>query len=436
MNLFAGLITSKNSVYLRELYLVRLTGRFLVAAIVVLQCISATLIGQTIRFANIGDYGDGDQDEQDVSLLISSWNVDFIFTNGDNNYSDGEASTIDDHIGQFYRKYIDNYQGNYPGNDPSTNEFFPSLGNHDWHTRSGNPEEPYPYLDYFTLPGAGILTSGTSGNERYYDFIIGPVHFFAIDSDSHEPDGRTSTSTQAQWLQTQLAASTSIWKVVFMHHPPFSSSSNHGSTPEMQWPYEAWGADVVFAGHDHTYERILKDDNGDGVLMPYFVNGLGGSSRYSFGSPVSGSQVRYRDDYGAMLIEATDDSMTFQFYTQSGQLIDTYTMISNLVDMDNSVPNSQPEGYKLKQNFPNPFNPSTTINFSLPQSAFVTLKIYSTLGKEVETLYSERLSTGSYQYEWNASAFASGIYLYRLQAQQVGSSTGDYVETKKMVLLR
>lgn len=83
--------------------------------------------------------------------MTDIWGVDFIITVGDNNYPDGEASTIDNNIGQYYRKYIDNYQGTYPGSDPPINRFFPSLGNHDWHQ-----VPPIPYLDYFDLPGMGI----------------------------------------------------------------------------------------------------------------------------------------------------------------------------------------------------------------------------------------------------------------------------------------
>ena len=88
-----------------------------------------------------------------------------------------------------------------------------------------------------------------------------------------------------------------------------------------------------------------------------------------------------------------------------------------------------PIKYGLSQNYPNPFNPTTTIAFDLPKSSEVTLKIFNILGEEVATLISEGLPTGSYQYEWNASNLASGVYLYRLQA-------GDYVEAKKMVLMR
>jgi hypothetical protein len=261
----------------------------------------------TIRFAVIGDYGEAGQPEQDVANLVKSWNPDFIITTGDNNYPDGTAQTIDKNIGQYYHEFIHPYTGAY-GPGATTNRFFPSLGNHDWHTTNAQP-----YVDYFTLPG----------NERYYDFVWGPVHFFAVDSEGVEPDGNTSMSIQATWLQNRLAVSSAPWQLVYMHHPPYSSSSAHGSTPELQWPYAAWGADVVLAGHDHTYERILQD----GIL--YFVNGLGGNNIYAFGTPLPGSQVRYNDDYGAMLVEASESQIVFQFIARTGAVIDTYTLTAS-----------------------------------------------------------------------------------------------------------
>ncbi|MFQ5341917.1 MAG: metallophosphoesterase family protein [Anaerolineae bacterium] len=262
-----------------------------------------------VRFAVIGDYGGGGQAEQDVADLVKSWNPDFVVTAGDNNYPAGSASTIDDHIGQYYHEFIYPYTGGY-GSGAATNRFFPILGNHDWMAMGCDGANcAGPYLDYFTLPG----------NERYYEFTRGPVSFFMLDSDTHEPDGTSSTSTQASWLLSKLATSTARWNLVFLHHAPYSSA-NHGSTTRMQWPFAAWGADAIFSGHDHTYERIVVDG------IPYFVNGLGGSSRYSFGTPVAGSQVRYRDDYGAMLVEADDTSITFQFISRAGVVIDSYTI--------------------------------------------------------------------------------------------------------------
>lgn len=263
----------------------------------------------SVRFAVIGDYGADSQAEQGVADLVRSWNPDFVITLGDNNYSNGAAATIDDNIGQYYHEFIYPYYGTY-GPGATINRFFPTLGNHDWRSLScAGSDCTGPYFDYFTLPG----------NERYYDFSWGPVHLFAIDSDAHEPDGTSSTSAQAGWLQSTLAASTAPWQLVYMHHPPFSSGS-HGSNTRMQWPYQAWGADAVLAGHDHTYERIIRDG------IPYFVNGLGGASRYPFGTPVAGSQARYNADYGALLVEATDNSITFQFISRAGTVIDTYAI--------------------------------------------------------------------------------------------------------------
>lgn len=287
-------------------------------------CLALTVVGIAVsaaelRLAAIGDFGDNDIDEQRVADLIDSLGVDFVITTGDNSYG---ADLIDDNIGKFFARYIGSYTGAYgPGAD--TNRCFPSLGNHEYSDGAGVGA----YLNYFTLPGAGIATTGTSGNERYYDFIIGPVHFFAVNSNVQEPDGNTAVSVQGQWLRAQLAASTSRWQVVFMHHAPYSSSTSHGSQTVMQWPYEAWGADVVLAGHDHTYERILRDDNGDGDSLAYFVTGLGGKSRYAFPSSgfVAGSQARYNADYGAMLIVASDTSMLFRFYSaDNAKIIDTF----------------------------------------------------------------------------------------------------------------
>lgn len=253
--------------------------------------------------AVIGDYGWGSQPEADVAALVNSWNPDFVVTLGDNNYPDGAADTIDQHIGQFYQQYIHPYQGQYgPGAEQA--RFFPTMGNHDWNTDRGQP-----YLDYFDLPG----------NERYYDFTWGPVHIFAISSDSREPDGVSRKSIQAQWLEEGLAASSSPWKLVIMHHSPYSSGL-HGPVDWMRWPFQEWGASAVLAGHDHTYERLLIDG------MPYFINGLGGGPIYYFNNPLPGSEKRYNDDYGAMLVTASSTQILFEFYNRSGELIDTYQL--------------------------------------------------------------------------------------------------------------
>lgn len=262
-----------------------------------------------IRFAVIGDYGLSGQPLADVAALVKSWNPDFITTVGDNNYNLGEADTIDGNIGRYFHDFIGNYRGGY-GPGAVSNNFYPVPGNHDWYSADGALK---PYRNYFTLPG----------NERYYTFTRGPVQFFMLDSDSHEPDGISSGSTQANWLKSGLAASNAPWKLVYLHHAPYSSAS-HGSQPVVQWPYRQWGATAVLAGHDHTYERLQV--NG----MHYFVNGLGGKSLYRFGAPVAGSQFRYRNNYGAMLVEASDTCLSFQFVNRQNTVIDTFTLRNDL----------------------------------------------------------------------------------------------------------
>lgn len=262
-----------------------------------------------LRFAIIGDYGDAGQPEADVAVLINSWGIDLIVTIGDNNYPEGEASTIDANVGQYYADYIYPYRGKY-GPGGGENRFFPTLGNHDWLRGSIQP-----HLDYFTLPG----------NERYYEFERGPVHFFILDSDVYEPDGRNRNSIQAGWLKERLEASQAQWNLVFLHNAPYSSSLRRGEDPEMQWPYARWGADAVIAGHDHLYERLGRDG------IAYFVNGLGGRWRsispiHRFLFPTPGSRVRYNLDYGAQLVTADETCVNFSFYNRSGVMIDSYSM--------------------------------------------------------------------------------------------------------------
>lgn len=259
------------------------------------------------RLAVIGDFGMNNQAEADVAALVAGWQPDAVITVGDNNYPDGRAETIDANVGKYYAAFIHPYWGAY-GLGATSNRFFPALGNHDWRTARGAPPLPYPSLDYFELPG----------NERYYDVTVGPVHVFVVDSDPHEPDGIEATSFQAEWLRNALGDSTAPWRIVAMHHPPYSSSTTHGSTPALQWPYAAWGATAVLAGHDHTYERILRD----GIV--YFVNGIGGADFYPLGAPVPGSQIRFNADYGAMLIEATTEVMTYTLATRTGAIQDVY----------------------------------------------------------------------------------------------------------------
>ena len=97
----------------------------------------------------------------------------------------------------------------------------------------------------------------------------------------------------------------------------------------------------------------------------------------------------------------------------------------------NKIENKTPNAFSLSQNYPNPFNPTTNIRYhisnNLPRQ--VTLKIYDILGKEIATLVNEKQSPGTYEVNWDGSAYPSGVYFYKL-------ISGDFSETRKMLMIK
>jgi hypothetical protein len=266
------------------------------------------------RVAVIGDYGVDGPDLAGVADLIEAFGTDYIVTLGDNSYPLGNANLLDQNIGKYFSDYIANYQGNF-GPGALTNDFYPAIGNRDY----DDTESLQPYLDYFTLPG----------NERYYHFRRGRVHWFLMNSDENEPDDPFDPDgIQGTWLENALAASSAPYRVVVLHHRPFVSAST-GSRPVRQWPFVEWGADVVLAGHSHLYERI------DVLGTQYIVNGLGGGSLgSSIHEPVAGSQVRSADDHAAQLVDVTYRRMRFRAVTNDDVQIDEFLVFND----DQSTP--------------------------------------------------------------------------------------------------
>jgi tartrate-resistant acid phosphatase type 5 len=269
-----------------------------------LVVVTGTGRGEVVRFAMIGDYGvDGPNELAVAELVRTTFQPEFVITVGDNNYIG--AGNIDRAIGQYYHEFIGNYSGAY-GAGASSNRFFPALGNHDWDSSGGYSS----HLNYFTLPG----------NERYYDVVRGPVHVFILNSDSHESDGNTFNSSQAQWFSNRIAASTSPWRVVICQDPPFSSN---GGRTWMRWPFEEWGASIVVSGDAHHYERIMVNS------LPYVVNGAGGAPLTGFGTPTTGSVVQHYAPHGAMKVVASETNITYEFWSvaDGGTLVDRFEQV-------------------------------------------------------------------------------------------------------------
>jgi hypothetical protein len=118
-------------------------------------------------------------------------------------------------------------------------------------------------------------------------------------------------------------------------------------------------------------------------------------------------------------------SNTFHNVTANHSISVWFGTLTSVSELKGFIPGT----YSLFQNYPNPFNPLTTILFAVPSKAYVTLKVFDFKGREIATICSEELSTGTYTRQWNAANLPGGVYFYRLQA-------GSYTETKKLILLK
>ena len=278
-----------------------------------------------IKFAVIGDYGECDEESgmpyhssANVAMLVKSWDPDFIVTTGDNNYPKGEYKTIDINVGFLYSSYIYPYIGTYDQPVIKQNRFFPCLGNHEFDT--GNAQ---PYLSYFTMPELG--------NKYYYDFVRGDVHFFALCSDERG----CNIPDQLIWLEEKVKHSELPWKIVYFHHPAYSSEIlapcryrihryEKNQERKIHAPFSEWGVSAVLNAHIHVYERFMIDG------IPYITCGLGGGKVfYEFcdENPDANSIKRFTGENGAICVEATDREISFKFITTSGTVIDEITMI-------------------------------------------------------------------------------------------------------------
>ena len=113
---------------------------------------------------------------------------------------------------------------------------------------------------------------------------------------------------------------------------------------------------------------------------------------------------------------------------RAGTILRTTNGGTSFIEIGNEG-NEIPSKCIILQNYPNPFNPTTTIRYQISERSFVTIKVYDVLGSEVTMPINEEKSIGSYELEFNGSKLPSGIYFYQIK-------TGNFVETKKMILLK
>jgi predicted MPP superfamily phosphohydrolase len=246
----------------------------------------------SLKFAVLGDFGTGEQPSYDLAAQMvkfhSTFPFDVVLLVGDNLYGGDRQS---DYAAKFERPYK-------PLLDAKV-KFYASLGNHD--TRNQR------FYEHFNMDG-----------KLYYSFKApsGSVRFYALESTNMDPD-------QVAWIDKELKDTTDEWKIVYLHHPLYSSARRHGSDLPLRRAlaplFIRYNVSVVLQGHDHVYERVKPQD---GIV--YFVVGSGGKLRTGDLSRTSVLTAKgYDADLTFMACEIIDDNMYFNAVSRTGAIVDS-----------------------------------------------------------------------------------------------------------------
>jgi hypothetical protein len=248
-------------------------------------------------FAVFGDCGAGSRGQLGVAKLLEQSPAEFVLLCGDIVYDHGEEEDYDLRFFEPYRRALPRMT------------FWPALGNHDV-----GAKDAAAALAIFNVPlnGPRNIQGG-----RNYSFDYGNAHIAAIDSNA-SPE--TLRDLIGPWLEKDMAASRQTWKFVFFHHPPFSSA-NHGENEKMRDlmvpVFIRSRIDVVFAGHDHAYERT-QPING----ITYIVTGDGGASLYQHQHPHDYTAQFYNERHGLTLVKIDGPHFLLRHVNVDGKEVD------------------------------------------------------------------------------------------------------------------
>ncbi|MBZ4371018.1 metallophosphoesterase [Corallococcus sp. AS-1-6] len=273
-----------------------------------------------VHFAAVGDFGTGGSDQKKVAASMLTNKPELFVALGDNAYASGTETEFQNNLFTPMAALL------------SQVPMFATPGNHEYVTN-----EAQPYLDNLYLP-----TNNAEGSERYYSFDWGHVHFVSIDSNCAvglASSSKCTLAAQKAFVEKDLAATTQPWKVVFFHHPSWSSGE-HGSQLTMRRQFgplfEKYGVDLVLTGHDHDYERS-KPMLGDAEAgkneagIPYLVVGGGGATLRTFAtSRPSWSVIRDDAAHGFLDVDVVEGNLTAKLVKTDGGVLDTFTLSKTL----------------------------------------------------------------------------------------------------------
>ncbi|MGA2987421.1 MAG: metallophosphoesterase [Terriglobia bacterium] len=277
------------------------------------QELTLPLKTDSVRFAAIGDMGNGGKEQYAVAGQMVAYRgkfpFDFVLMLGDNLIGGKDPSDYQNKFELPYKPLLD-----------AGVKFYAVFGNHDVSNER--------FYKLFNMNG-----------QQYYAYKKGNVRFFALDSNYMDPQ-------QLAWLEKELQNSGSDWKICYFHHPLYSSGAYHGSSVELRLLLEPlfikYGVQVVFSGHEHIYERV-KPQNG----INYFTEGASGELRKGNLTKTNLTAAGYDQDRTFMLVEIAGDGLYFQTISRTGQTVDS-GMIQRAAKTTGAV--SRPSDGVLKRN--------------------------------------------------------------------------------------
>jgi hypothetical protein len=247
-------------------------------------------------------------------------------------------------------------------------------------------------------------------------------------------DGTLQTVTNQETDVTFIVdANNAISAINNQPFPVVNTVHIAGGTPPLQWPELGWPDPQI----DRMIPMFDDGTNGDPTAGDKFFTAVVTFPAYT----IFEIQYKYGINYGDAVNNGGGNDnenaiganhvITLFSLAWDVQVDNVFgTMGNHTFTTDvNDVPGATPVAYALEQNFPNPFNPSTKINYSIPTEGFVTLDVYNSIGQKVANLVSESKTAGTYTVNFDASDLTSGIYFYKI-------SSGNFTETKKMILLK
>ncbi len=261
---------------------------------------------------------------------------------------------------------------------------------------------------------------------RYWSFDYGPAHFTIVDQYTDYGSG----SPQLAWIESDLAGTTKPWRFVCLHEPGWSAGghANNADVQNYLQPLcEEYGVSILFAGHNHYYARAEVND------VVHVTTGGGGAPLYA-PSPTYPNVVTATMAHHYCKVEIDHSLLTLTAVTPAGAVIDEFTIENPLVAVPSDDSGLPPPEAVLEVPYPNPFNPSTRLAFSLSQSCEVLLRIYDLAGRPVRTLVDGWREAGRHEVTWDGRdnrgrMLSSGVYFYRLETPHQSDSV-------KLVLLK